>query len=169
MTANNTHHDTQNMQTNSMLTPASHLINEAPIRLLHTMLRVSDLDKSINFYTEKLGMRVFRKEAYPSGRFTLAFVGYAAESAGAMIELTHNWDVSEYQRGNAYGHIALAVRDLTATCLSLALAGVKILRPPGPMNAISPDRDRSENIAFIEDPDGYQIELIETPLLVTSQ
>lgn len=133
-----------------------------PTRVLHTMLRVGDIELSIAFYTEKLGMQLFRKERYPSGSYTLAFVGYGDELSGAVIELTHNWGTNNYVHGAAFGHIALAVRDIKSVCTQLAAAGVKVLRPPGPMTASSPDRTDSEVIAFIEDPDGYRIELIET-------
>lgn len=135
--------------------------NKLPVRVLHTMLRVLDIERSISFYTDKLGMQLFRKEHYPGGRFTLAFVGYGDESNGAVIELTHNWDQSTYELGTAYGHIALAVTDVKSTCASLEAVGVKLVRAPGPMTFNSPDRDASEIIAFIEDPDGYKIELIE--------
>lgn len=131
-------------------------------RLLHTMLRVSDLGRSIRFYTSLLGMRLFRREEYPSGRFTLAFLGYGDERSSSTIELTHNWDREAYERGNAYGHIALATTDLNATCARLDALGVAIVRAPGPMKVSSPDRIDTEVIAFIEDPDGYSIELIES-------
>lgn len=132
-----------------------------PVRVLHTMLRVGDLERSLSFYTGKLGMRLFRKEEYPDGRFTLAFVGYGDEDKGSTIELTFNWDRDGYELGEAYGHIALAVTDLTLACTKLEEAGVRIVRLPGPMSFISPDRGDIEIIAFIEDPDGYRIELIE--------
>lgn len=131
-------------------------------RLLHTMLRIGDLQRSLKFYTEQLGMRVLRREDYPSGRFTLAFVGYDDEREGAVLELTHNWDTQAYEQGSAFGHIALAVTDIDATCARLKAGGVNILRAPGPMAAISTSRRQSEIIAFIEDPDGYRIELIES-------
>lgn len=130
-------------------------------RIMHTMLRVTDLDRSLAFYTGPLGMTLFRTEDYPEGRFTLAFVGYGSEATGAVIELTHNWDAGEYARGNAYGHIALAVLDAAAACGQLEAQGVKIVRPAGPMTFSSPDRTTPEVIAFIQDPDGYRIELIE--------
>lgn len=132
-----------------------------PIRLLHTMLRVGNLERSLAFYTEKLGMRLLRKEEYPSGRFTLAFVGYGDEHTNAVIELTHNWDCDTYEHGSAFGHIALAVSDLKSTCARLETSGVKVVRPPGPMTVSSSDRTEIEHIAFIEDPDRYGIELIE--------
>lgn len=135
--------------------------NKFPVRVLHAMLRVGDLERSISFYTDMLGMRLFRKENYPSGRFTLAFVGYGNESNGAVIELTHNWGRDTYELGTAYGHVALAVTDLKSTCATLEAVGVKVVRAPGPMTFSSPDRNAAEIIAFIEDPDGYKIELVE--------
>lgn len=148
----------------AMMTTASPIIrsNKLPVRVLHVMLRVVDIERSISFYTDKLGMKLFRKESYPSGRFTLAFVGYGDESSGAVIELTHNWDNDTYDLGTAYGHIALAVADLKSTCATLEASGTKVLRGPGPMTFSSPDRNAAEIMAFIEDPDGYKIELIET-------
>jgi len=131
------------------------------MRILHTMLRVGDLDRSLAFYVDTLGMTLFRREDYPTGRFTLAFVGFGSEAHTAVIELTHNWDISSYDGGNGYGHIALAVDNAYATCEVLAANGARIVRPAGPMSNASPDRDNVEVIAFIEDPDGYRIELIE--------
>lgn len=133
-----------------------------PIGILHTMLRVGDLDRSIAFYTGMLGMRLFRRETYPDGRFTLAFVGYGDEAAASTIELTWNWDRTHYEHGTGYGHIALAVRDAAAACSALETAGARVIRAAGPMRARSPERDDVDIIAFIEDPDGYRIELIET-------
>jgi lactoylglutathione lyase len=128
----------------------------AGYRLLHTMIRVKDLEKSIDFYTRLLGMKLFRSKDYPSGDFTLAFVGYGDETAGAVIELTHNWHQEEaYELGTGFGHLAVAVPDIYATCERLEKEGVKIPRPPGPM------KHGGSTIAFIEDPDGYRIELIE--------
>ncbi len=124
------------------------------MRILHTMIRVNDLDESINFYCDLLGMKLMRKKDYPSGRFTLAFVGYGSESEEAVIELTHNWDTHEYNLGNAFGHIALGVEDIYKTCENLRDKGAKIVREPGPM------KHGSTEIAFIEDPNGYKIELI---------
>jgi lactoylglutathione lyase len=125
-------------------------------RILHTMLRVLDLEKSIDFYTRLLGMKLLRRNDYEGGRFTLAFVGYGSEADTAVIELTHNWDQKEpYAIGSGYGHIAIGVPDIHATCERLAAEGVKIPRPPGPM------KHGSTVIAFIEDPDGYKVELIE--------
>lgn len=125
------------------------------MRLLHTMLRVGDLDRSLAFYTEVLGMRLLRRQDYPEGRFTLAFVGYEDESEGAVIELTHNWDTSSYELGNAYGHIALAVPDAYKACDDARARGGKVVREAGPM------KHGKTVIAFIEDPDGYKVELIE--------
>ena len=124
--------------------------------LLHTMIRVFDLDKSIAFYTGKLGMTLLRRKDYPTGEFTLAFVGYGDEESNTVIELTHNWGQKEpYQLGSAFGHLAIGVPDIYGTCERLAKDGVKIPRPPGPM------KHGGSVIAFIEDPDGYKIELIE--------
>ncbi|WP_119458647.1 lactoylglutathione lyase [Rhodospirillaceae bacterium SYSU D60014] len=125
-------------------------------RLLHTMIRVRDLDKSIDFYTRMLGMKLLRKKDYPSGEFTLAFVGYDDEEAGAVIELTHNWGQNEpYELGSGFGHLAIGVPDIYGTCEALAAEDVRIPRPPGPM------KHGGSVIAFIEDPDGYKIELIQ--------
>ena len=125
-------------------------------RLLHTMIRVRDLDKSIDFYTRHLGMKVLRRKDYPSGEFTLAFVGYGDEKDNAVIELTHNWGQKEpYDLGDAFGHLAIGVPDIYATCTALEKEGVSIPRPPGPM------KHGGSEIAFIEDPDGYKIELIQ--------
>jgi lactoylglutathione lyase len=126
------------------------------MRMLHTMIRVLDLEKSIAFYCGQLGMNLIRKKDYESGRFTLAFVGYGSEDETSVIELTHNWDQKEpYTIGSGFGHMALGVRDIYKTCERLAAAGVKIPRHPGPM------KHGGSVIAFIEDPDGYKIELIE--------
>ena len=124
-------------------------------RMLHTMLRVGNLDRSIDFYTRLLGMTLLRRTDYPEGRFTLAFVGYGPEESNTVLELTHNWDTGSYDIGSGYGHIALGVPDIYAACDKLAANGAKITRPPGPM------KHGSTVIAFIEDPDGYKIELIE--------
>lgn len=125
-------------------------------RMLHTMIRVRDLERSLAFYTGKLGMEVLRKQDYPSGRFTLAFVGYGPEENHTVLELTHNWDQDEdYAQGDAWGHIALGVPDIYGTCAQLEADGVRIPRPPGPM------QHGKTVIAFIEDPDGYKIELIQ--------
>ena len=125
------------------------------MRILHTMLRVGDLDRSLDFYTRVLGMQLIRKRDYPDGRFTLAFVGYGGEQDGAVIELTHNWDTASYTLGDAYGHIALGVPDAAAACEAIAASGGKVVRPAGPM------KFGGSVIAFVEDPDGYKIELIE--------
>jgi lactoylglutathione lyase len=128
-----------------------------PNRLLHTMLRVRDLAASIEFYTESLGMSLLRREDHPEGDFSLAYVGYGPEAATTVLELTHNWDGREYVQGTSYGHIALAVADIYASCARLAGRGVRVPRPPGPRSG------SEEVIAFIEDPDGYKIELINVP------
>ncbi|KFF65571.1 glyoxalase I [Pectobacterium brasiliense] len=125
------------------------------MRLLHTMLRVGDLQRSIDFYTQILGMRVLRTSENTEYKYTLAFVGYTEESEGAVIELTHNWGVDSYDLGNAYGHIALGVDDVAATCERIRKAGGNVTREAGPV------KGGTTVIAFIEDPDGYKIELIE--------
>ena len=125
-------------------------------RMAHTMIRVRDLDKSLDFYTRLLGMKVLRRKDYPDGKFTNTFVGYGAEDANTVIELTHNWDQAEpYDLGNGWGHLALEVPDVTAACAQLAAEGTKITRAPGPM------KHGARVIAFIEDPDGYKIELLQ--------
>ncbi|MHA1113539.1 MAG: lactoylglutathione lyase [Alphaproteobacteria bacterium] len=126
------------------------------LRLLHTMIRVRDLEESLAFYTGRLGMRLLRRKDYPGGRFTLAFVGYGDESDQAVIELTHNWDRDEpYDLGTGFGHLAIAVPDIEGLCAALAAAGVPLPRPPGPM------KHGGGVIAFVEDPDGYRIEFIQ--------
>lgn len=125
------------------------------MRILHTMLRVGNLSRSLDFYTQVLGMQLLRKKDYPEGKFTLAFVGYGAEDDTAVLELTHNWDQSEYDLGTAYGHIALAVDDAKQACDSVREKGGKVVREAGPM------KHGTTVIAFVEDPDGYKIELIE--------
>ncbi|WP_233799981.1 lactoylglutathione lyase [Paraburkholderia sp. HP33-1] len=125
------------------------------MRILHTMLRVGDLDASIRFYTEVLGMRLLRKSDYPDGKFTLAFVGYEDESKGAAIELTYNWDTSKYDLGTGYGHIALEVDDAYAACEEVKKRGGVVTREAGPM------KHGTTVIAFVADPDGYKIELIQ--------
>lgn len=125
------------------------------MRILHTMLRVGDLDRSIAFYTEVLGMTLMRRMDYPDGRFTLAFVGYGDEAEDAVIELTHNWDTKSYDLGNAFGHIAIGVPDAYAACDAIRARGGKVVREPGPM------RHGNTILAFVEDPDGYKIELIQ--------
>eukprot|EP00274_Cyanoptyche_gloeocystis_P008336 CAMPEP_0196657298 /NCGR_PEP_ID=MMETSP1086-20130531/22560_1 /TAXON_ID=77921 /ORGANISM="Cyanoptyche gloeocystis , Strain SAG4.97" /LENGTH=291 /DNA_ID=CAMNT_0041990365 /DNA_START=207 /DNA_END=1082 /DNA_ORIENTATION=+ len=126
---------------------------EQPV--LHTMLRVGDLDRSLNFYTSVLGMKLLRSKEYPSGKFTLAFVGYGPEETYTALELTYNWGTTSYDMGNAYGHIALATRDIYATCDAIRAGGGKIIREAGPMKV------GATVIAFVEDPDGFKIELIE--------
>ncbi len=124
------------------------------MRILHTMLRVGDLDRSIAFYTNVLGMQLLRRKDYPAGEFTLAFIGYGDETENTVLELTYNWGVDQYELGTAFGHIALEVPDVYAACDKMRAAGGKIIREAGPMNA------GTTIIAFLEDPDGYQIELI---------
>ncbi|MBK5913734.1 lactoylglutathione lyase [Rhodocyclus purpureus] len=125
------------------------------MRILHTMLRVGNLERSLAFYTEVLGMRLLRRHDYPEGRFTLAFVGYGAEADNAVIELTHNWDTPSYELGNAFGHIALEVADAYAACAEIKQRGGKVVREAGPM------KHGKTVIAFVEDPDGYKVELIQ--------
>jgi len=126
-------------------------------RLLHTMIRVFDLEKSLDFYTRLLGMRLLRRSDFEGGRFTLAFVGYGEEAAHTVVELTHNWDQAEpYTIGSGFGHLAIGVDDIYGACERLATAGVTITRPPGPM------KHGSTVIAFVEDPDGYKVELIQS-------
>lgn len=125
------------------------------MRLLHTMLRVGDLQRAIDFYTKVLGMRLLRTSENPEYKYSLAFVGYSDESAGAVIELTYNWGVDSYEMGTAFGHLALGVDDVAATCDHLCSVGGKIIRAVGPV------KSGTTVIAFIEDPDGYKIELIE--------
>jgi lactoylglutathione lyase len=125
------------------------------MRLLHTMIRVGDLDKSIAFYTEVLGMRLLRRKDYPEGKFTLAFVGYADESEQAVIELTHNWDTKTYDLGNGFGHVAIAVKDAYKACEEVKKRGGTVTREPGPM------KFGGTVIAFVQDPDGYKIEFIQ--------
>ncbi|WP_445636642.1 lactoylglutathione lyase [Nostoc sp. DSM 114161] len=125
------------------------------MRLLHTMLRVGNLEESLKFYCEILGMKLLRRKDYPGGEFTLAFVGYGDESDNTVIELTYNWGVEKYELGNAYGHIALGVDDIYTKCEEIRNQGAKIVREPGPM------KNGSTVIAFVEDPDGYKIELIQ--------
>ena len=125
------------------------------MRLLHTMLRVGDLDRSLEFYTELLGMKLLRRDDYPEGRFTLAFVGYTDESEGAVIELTHNWDTKTYDLGTGYGHIALEVDDAYAACEKIKAQGGTVVREAGPM------KHGTTVIAFVTDPDGYKIEFVQ--------
>ncbi|HLF23509.1 MAG TPA: lactoylglutathione lyase [Burkholderiales bacterium] len=125
------------------------------MRLLHTMIRVGDLGRSIDFYTQVLGMRLLRKSDYPGGRFTNAFVGYEDESKAAVLELTHNWDTKSYDLGTGYGHVAIEVDDAYKTCDEVRRRGGKVTREPGPM------KHGTTVIAFVEDPDGYKIEFVQ--------
>ena len=124
------------------------------MRLLHTMIRVVDLERSIAFYRDVLGMQLLRRKDYPEGRFTLAFMGYGDEATSTVLELTLNWDETSYQLGNGYGHIAIAVDDVYAACEKIKQLGGKVVRDAGPM------KNSSTVLAFIEDPDGYRIELL---------
>ena len=131
-------------------------------RLAHTMMRVRDLDKSLAFYVDILGMEVLRKTDYPDGRFTNTFIGYGPEASFPTLELTHNWDQGDaYDMGNGWGHIAIEVPDVYAACAQLQEVGIKITRPPGPM------KHGTRVIAFVEDPDGYKVELNESILKMT--
>ena len=125
------------------------------MRILHTMLRVGDLEKSLAFYTGVLGMRLLRRNDYPEGKFTLAFVGFQDEREGAVLELTYNWGVDKYELGTGFGHVAVNVDDATAACAEIKRRGGKVTREAGPM------KHGSTVIAFVEDPDGYKIELIQ--------
>ena len=125
------------------------------MRILHTMLRVGDLARSIDFYTTVLGMKVLRQKDYPDGRFTLAFVGYGDEDKEAVLELTHNWDTAKYELGNGYGHVALEVDDAYKACEEVKKRGGKVTREAGPM------KHGTTVIAFVADPDGYKIEFIQ--------
>ena len=125
------------------------------MRILHTMLRVSDLDKSLDFYTQVLGMKLLRRKDYPDGKFTLAFVGYQDEANGTVLELTHNWDTKEYDLGQGFGHIAIEVDDAYKACDETKKRGGRVVREAGPM------KHGATVIAFIEDPDGYKIEFIQ--------
>ena len=125
------------------------------MRLLHTMLRVGDLEASIRFYCDVLGMKLLRQQDFPAGKFTLAFVGYGDESDSTTIELTHNWDTTAYTLGDAFGHIAIGVDDIYTTCDLLTLKGGNVIRQPGAM------QHGTTVIAFVEDPNGYKIELIQ--------
>ena len=127
------------------------------MRVLHTMIRVGDLERSIDFYTNVLGMKLLRRKDYPDGKFTLAFVGYGDESEHAVIELTHNWDTKKYDLGTGFGHIALAFADVYKACDAVKAKGGKVTREPGPM------KFGGSVIAFVEDPDGYKIEFIQRP------
>ena len=125
------------------------------MRILHTMLRVGDLQRSLDFYTQVLNMKLLRKKDYPDGRFTLSFVGYGDESETAVLELTHTWDTPSYQLGNGYGHVAIEVDDAYKACDEVSKRGGKVTRPAGPM------KHGTTVIAFVEDPDGYKIEFIQ--------
>ena len=125
------------------------------MQLLHTMIRVGDLDKSIDFYTKVLGMKLLRRKDYPDGKFTLAFVGYGDESETAVIELTHNWDTKSYDLGNGFGHLAIGLPDVYAACDAVKAKGGVVTREPGPM------KFSGSVIAFVQDPDGYKIEFIQ--------
>ncbi len=125
------------------------------MRLLHTMIRVGDLQRSLDFYTGVLGMKLLRRKDYPDGKFTLAFVGYGDESEHAVIELTHNWETKSYEIGDGFGHIALGMPDVYKACEAVKARGGKVTREPGPM------KFGGSVIAFIEDPDGYKIEFIQ--------
>jgi len=125
------------------------------MRILHTMIRVGDLERSINFYTEVLGMKLLRRHDYPDGRFTLAFVGFGPESEQVVIELTHNWDTAAYDLGTGFGHVAVEVADAYAACAEIKRRGGVVTREAGPM------KHGTTVIAFAQDPDGYKIELIE--------
>jgi lactoylglutathione lyase len=125
------------------------------MKILHTMIRVGNLDQSINFYCDVLGMNLIRRKDYPDGKFTLAFVGYGTGSEQAEIELTYNWDTSKYDLGNGFGHVALGVEDIYTTCDKIKALGGKVSREPGAM------KHGTTVIAFVEDPDGYKIELIQ--------
>jgi lactoylglutathione lyase len=133
---------------------------EPKFRVLHTMVRVKDLEKSIDFYTRLLGMKLLRRLEYPDGKYTIVFVGYGPEETHAVLELTHNWEQeAAYELGNGYGHIALGVRNIYDVCSELAANGAKIPRPAGPM------KHGTTVLAFVEDPDGYKIELIDLDTL----
>ncbi|KAF0652991.1 MULTISPECIES: lactoylglutathione lyase [Cyanophyceae] len=126
------------------------------MRLLHTMLRVGDLERSLRFYTEVLGMKLLRRKDYPGGAYTLAFVGYGDEADTTVLELTHNWDTDAYEIGTGFGHLAIGVDDIHATCAAIAAKGGRVVRPPGPK------QHGTTVLAFVEDPDGYKVELIQT-------
>jgi len=125
------------------------------MRFLHTMIRVNDLEESLRFYCDGLGMTLLRRQDYPGGRFTLAFVGYGDEAAQTVVELTYNWDTHHYELGTGFGHLAIGVADIYKACDDLRARGVKVVRAPGPM------QHGSTVIAFVEDPNGYRIELIQ--------
>jgi len=132
------------------------MTDDKQFKMLHTMIRVLDIEKSVDFYTRLLGMKLLRKKDFPGGRFTNVFVGYGSEDTHAVVELSHNWDqVEPYELGSGYGHIALGVKDIYKVCEDLERSGAKIPRKPGPM------KHGTTHIAFIEDPDGYKIELVD--------
>ncbi|MBW4491587.1 MAG: lactoylglutathione lyase [Oscillatoria princeps RMCB-10] len=131
------------------------------MRLLHTMLRVGNLERSLDFYCGVLGMKLLRQKDYPGGQFTLAFVGYGDEADHTVLELTYNWGVEKYNLGDAYGHIAIGVEDIYATCEEIKARGGKVTREPGPM------KHGTTVIAFVEDPDGYRVELIQQSTLIS--
>ena len=126
------------------------------MRILHTMLRVGNLEKSLQFYTEILGMQLLRQKDYPEGRFTLAFVGYGDEASNSVLELTHNWDTTQYNLGEGYGHIAIEVDDVYAVCDQIKHKGGEVVREAGPM------KHGNSILAFVRDPDGYMVELLST-------
>lgn len=134
-----------------------------PFRILYTMIRVADLERSVTFYESALGMNELRRESFTEGRFTLVFIGYGEEASNAVIELTYNWDKVSYKHGTGYGHVALMVSDIYAACKRLDGMGVNIVMQPGPMIYAADKNGHKEEIAFIEDPDGYKIELIQAP------
>ncbi len=125
------------------------------MRILHTMIRVGDLERSLGFYRDMLGMKLLRRQDYPEGRFTLAFVGYGPERDHTVIELTHNWGTASYELGTGFGHVAIGVEDIYRTCEELRRRGARVVREPGPM------KHGTTVIAFVEDPDGYRVELIQ--------
>ena len=125
------------------------------MRILHSMIRVNDLEESVKFYTEVLGMKLLREKEYPEAKFSLAFLGYGNETENTVIELTYNWDKNDYEHGNAFGHIAIEVDDIYKVCEEIKKKGIKVIRDPGPMMG------SRLLLAFIEDPNGYKIELIE--------
>ncbi len=125
------------------------------MRMMHTMLRVTNLDRALAFYCDVLGMKLLRRKDYPDGRFTLAFVGFGDESESTVLELTHNWDSDKYELGSAYGHIAVGVDDVYATCERIRARGGKIVREAGPM------KGGRTVLAFVEDPDGYRVEILQ--------
>lgn len=136
-----------------------------PFRILYTMIRVADLERSVAFYKTALCMNELRRENFTEGRFTLVFIGYGEEASNAVIELTYNWDEVIYELGTGYGHVALMVSDIYAACKRLEGMGVNIVTEPGPMTYAADKTDHKEEIAFVEDPDGYKIELIQATVI----